>query len=94
MQIVNNDTLEDSVRQQAVDELVGMTADMEKESACEQQLLARGFGECVVLVSEGCVDVTVNKAELTEVERAQIEDIVTRKAECDVSEVVITVVAN
>ncbi len=48
----------------------------------------------MVLISDGCVDVTVNQAELTEVEKAQIEDIITRKAECDVSEVVITTVGN
>lgn len=94
MEIVNNEALEDGAKQSAVDELVAMTAKMEKESICEQQLLAKGFGECVVLISDGCVDVTVNKAELTEVEKAQIEDIITRKAECDVSEVVITTVAN
>lgn len=94
MEIVNNEALDDATKQQAIDELVAMTAKMEKESICEQQLLAKGFGECVVLISDGCVDVTVNKAELTDVEKAQIEDIVTRKAECDVSEVVITTVAN
>lgn len=94
MEIVNNEALDEEAKQAAVDELVAMTAKMERESICEQQLLAKGFGECVVLISDGCVDVTVNKAELTEVEKAQIEDIVTRKAECDVSEVVITTVAN
>ena len=58
----------------------------------EQQLMAKGFDNCVVLISEGCVDVTVNRTELSETEKAQIEDIVTRKAECDVSEIVITTV--
>ena len=54
--------------------------------------MAKGFDNCVVLISEGCVDVTVNRTELSETEKAQIEDIVTRKAECDVSEIVITTV--
>ncbi|MBQ8147752.1 MAG: SpoIIIAH-like family protein [Lachnospiraceae bacterium] len=92
MQIVNNESLDQESKQQAIDELVAMTAVMEKESVCEQQLMAKGFDECVVLISEDCVDVTVNRTELTEVEKAQIEDIVTRKAECDVSEIVITMV--
>lgn len=92
MQIVNNEGLDQASKQEAVDKLVAMTAIMEKESVCEQQLMAKGFDNCVVLISEGCVDVTVNRTELTEVEKAQIEDIVTRKAECDVSEIVITTI--
>lgn len=92
MQIVNNEGLDQASKQEAVDKLVAMTAIMEKESVCEQQLMAKGFDNCVVLISEGCVDVTVNRTELSEVEKAQIEDIVTRKAECDVSEIVITTI--
>lgn len=92
MQIVNNEGLDQAAKQEAVDKLVAMTAVIEKESVCEQQLMAKGFDNCVVLISEGCVDVTVNRTELSETEKAQIEDIVTRKAECDVSEIVITTV--
>lgn len=90
MQLVNNESLEDNVKENAVNELIAMTSRMEKESVCEQQLLAKGFGECVVLISDESVDVTVNRKELSEIEKAQIEDIITRKAECDVSKVVIT----
>ncbi|MDE7368131.1 MAG: SpoIIIAH-like family protein [Lachnospiraceae bacterium] len=93
LQIVNNEGLDQASKQGAVDELVNMTGIMERESICEQQLMAKGFDQCVVLISEGCVDVTVNRTELTEVEKAQIEDIVTRKAECDVSEIVITTIS-
>lgn len=92
LQIVNNEGLDQASKQGAVDELVNMTAIMERESICEQQLMAKGFDQCVVLISEGCVDVTVNRSALTEVEKAQIEDIVTRKAECDISEIVITTI--
>ena len=72
MQIVNNEELAQEAKQEAVDTLVAMTAIMEKESICEQQLMAKGFEDCVVLISEDCVD------------------IVTRKAGCDVSQIVIT----
>lgn len=92
MQIVNNEELTEEAKQEAVDTLVAMTTLMEKESICEQQLMAKGFDDCVVLISEDCVDVTVNRSSLTEVEKAQIEDIVTRKADCDVSQIVITTV--
>lgn len=92
MQIVNNEELTEEAKQEAVDTLVAMTTLMEKESICEQQLIAKGFDDCVVLISEDCVDVTVNRSSLTEVEKAQIEDIVTRKADCDISQIVITTV--
>ncbi len=92
MQIVNNENLGQEAKQEAVNQLVAMTEVMEREAICEQQLMAKGFEECVVLISEDCVDVTVNRTELTEVEKAQIEDIVTRKAECDVTDIVITMV--
>lgn len=93
MQIVNNENLDEASKQAAIDELVSMTTIMERESACEQQLMAKGFEQCVVLIGENSVDVTVNRTNLTEIEKAQIEDIVTRKAECDVSQVVITTLA-
>lgn len=92
MQIINNESLDEEAKQQATDELLAMTDIVERESVCEQQLMAKGFDECVVLISEDCVDVTVNKSSLTDIEKAQIEDIVTRKAGCDVSQIVITTV--
>ncbi len=92
MQIINNESLDQEAKQQATDELLAMTDIVERESVCEQQLMAKGFDECVVLISEDCVDVTVNKSSLTDIEKAQIEDIVTRKAGCDVSQIVITTV--
>lgn len=92
MELVNNESLDAETKQKAVDELVAMATVMEKESICEQQLLAKGFEETVVLISDSCVDVTVNRAGLTEIEKAQIEDIITRKAGCDVSEIVINTV--
>lgn len=92
MQIINNESLDQEAKQQATDELLAMTDIVERESVCEQQLMAKGFNECVVLISEDCVDVTVNKSTLTDIEKAQIEDIVTRKAGCDVSQIVITTV--
>jgi stage III sporulation protein AH len=44
----------------------------------------------VVCINGTTVDVVVGKAELTDAERAQIEDIVKRKAEAPAENVVIT----
>lgn len=42
-------------------------------------LATKGFLDSVVSISEDSADVVVNASELTEANRAQIEDIVTRK---------------
>lgn len=77
-----------------VNQMLVLTQNMEKEALCEQQLGAKGFQDSIVSISNDSVDVTIGKIELTDVEKAQIEDIITRKAECDVSKVVITTIKN
>ena len=67
-----------------------MTEQIEKESAAETQLAAKGFADAIVSISESCVDVTLAMEEITDVQRTQIEDIITRKTGCDLSEIVIT----
>ena len=53
-------------------------------------LSAKGFGNAIVSIGEGSVDVIVDKEELTDVERAQIEDIIVRKTNCTIDQIVIT----
>lgn len=52
---------------------------IEKETAAEAMIEAKGFKEAYVRIDEDTVDVVVSKEALTEAEIAQIEDIVTRK---------------
>ena len=63
---------------------------MEKESATEQLLASKGFENAVVSIGNDSVDVVLNYDELTEADRAQIEDIVTRKTGRSVSQIVIS----
>ena len=51
---------------------------------------SKGFADSVVCINGATVDVVVGKAELTDAQRAQIEDIVKRKTEADTANVVIT----
>ena len=62
----------------------------EKEAAAELLLEAKGFSGCIVSVTDGSVDVVVNEAELSDAQRAQIEDIVMRKTEVAGENIVIT----
>ena len=54
-------------------------------------MTAKGYTDCIVTINDTTVDVTIPVEELSDTERAQIEDIVTRKTGYDVSKLVITV---
>lgn len=70
--------------------MLTLTENMEKESAVETQLAAKGFADSVVNISENSIDVTVSASSLTDKQRAQIEDIIMRKTGCELNEIVIT----
>ena len=59
--------------------MITITDIAEKETAAEILLESKGFNDVVVSITDQTVDVVVNAAELTEAQRAQIEDIVIRK---------------
>ncbi|WP_333649064.1 SpoIIIAH-like family protein [Lacrimispora sp.] len=90
MNIINNPNLEEAAKQQAIQEMIDMTAVSEKENAAETLLLAKGFADPVVSISGGKVDVVINATSITDPQRAQIEDIVKRKAEVGAENIVIT----
>lgn len=90
MDIINNVSLSESEKAEASSQLVAMTQIAEKEAAAEMLLEAKGFSDAVVSISNESVDVVVNAANLSDAERAQIEDIVKRKAEVSADKIVIT----
>jgi len=93
MEIINSAGLTDEQKQDAVDSMVQMTEYAEKEAGAEILLESKGFSDVVVSISEDGVDVVVNAAELTDAQRAQIEDIVIRKTEVAAEDIVISTVA-
>ena len=92
MEIINSDGLSDEQKQEAVNTMVQMTAIAEKEAAAEILLEAKGFSDVVVSINDGAVDVVVNALTLTDVQRAQIEDIVKRKTEIGAENIIISTV--
>ena len=92
LEIINSATLSDEQKQNAVDTMVEMTAIAEQEMNAEILLEAKGFTDVVVSINAGSVDVVVNEAELTDAQRAQIEDIVKRKTNAEASNIVISTV--
>ena len=91
LEIINSTELSDAQKQEAVDSMVRMTDIAEKEA--EVLLQAKGFSEAVVSINGDAVDVVVNAAELTDVQRAQIEDIVKRKTDIAAENIVISTIA-
>ena len=92
LEIINSSGLTDTQKQDAVDSMVQMTAYAEKEAAAEILLEAKGFSDVVVSINGDAVDVVVNAVELSDAQRAQIEDIVTRKTEIAAENIIISTV--
>ena len=90
MDVINNTTLGDDQKQEAVHAVTELTLIAEKEAAAEMLLEAKGFEDCVVSISNGSVDVVVYAEDLSDAQRAQIEDIVKRKTEVAGENIVIT----
>ena len=90
MSLIDNPNIEEAAKEQAIQEMIDMTAVAEKENAAETLLQAKGFADPVVSISSGNVDVVINASSITDQQRAQIEDIVKRKTEVEAENIVIT----
>lgn len=88
--IIDNESLTDAARQEAVQNMILMTETAEKENAAETLLQAKGFADPVVSLTDGKADVVINAVSITDQQRAQIEDIVKRKAQVAADGIVIS----
>jgi stage III sporulation protein AH len=92
LEIINNANISETQKQEAVNNMISMTDIAEKETAAEILLEAKGFDDAIVSIDGDSVDVVVNTAELTEAQRAQIEDIVIRKTGVSADAIIISTV--
>ena len=90
MDIINNAEADESIRQEAMDNLMKITNASECELAAETLLEAKGYSNSVVSINDESVDVVICLESLTETQKAQIEDIVKRKAGVEADKIVIT----
>lgn len=91
--IIDNTNLSDAEKQDAVAQMVELTQISEQEAAIETLMSSKGFSESVVSLTNDSADVVVKADELTDANRAQIEDIVTRKTDIAPENIVITPIA-
>ena len=94
MDIINNSSLTEASKAEAVAKLSAITESSEKEIAAELLLEAKGFNDVVVSLTDGNADVVVNKTQLTDSQRAQIEDIRKRKTGVTADKITINVCNN
>lgn len=91
-EIISNKTLSEAQQQEATKKLTVLSENLEKEVAAEELLGSKGFLNSIVSISDESTDVMIQKKEISKVEKAQIEDIVTRKTGCAVDNIVITTI--
>lgn len=90
MKVINSTALSDTEKQAAVDKMVTLTDIAQRESDAEMLLEAKGFTDVVVNITDNAADVVLNMGDVTDAKRAQIEDIVKRKAKVAAENIVIT----
>jgi len=93
LNIINAENLPESAKQDAVNSMIELTDITQKECAAEILLEAKGFADVVVSISGDVADVIVQADDLTEAQRAQIEDIVSRKTGIGAENIIISPIA-
>ncbi len=94
LEVINNETLTEEQKKNAVDEMVTLTETAQMEADAEMLLESKGFNDVVVSISEGSCDVVLDMGEVTDSKRAQVEDIVKRKTNIAADKIVITTLNN
>ena len=91
LEIINNDSLTEDAKQEAVNSMITLTETAQKESDAQLLLEAKGFTQTVVSISGGVADVMIEATSLTDAQTAQIIDIVQRKTDIVPENIIITV---
>lgn len=75
--MAKEDTPEEE-KSEAAQKILELQKRIENEAAAEAMIKAKGFDEAYVRIYDDCVDVIVDRQEITQQEAAQIQDILTR----------------
>lgn len=90
LEMINNTSITEEQKQDAVNAMINLTDITEREAAAEMLLEAKGFTDVVVSITDNNVDVVLDMGEVTDAKRAQVEDIVKRKTNIMAENIVIT----
>ena len=89
-EMLNNENIDAEKKNEVTTAMLQIQQRIEKETAAESMIEAKGFNEVYVRIDDDTVDVVVDKAALTDAEIAQIEDIVKRKTGVSADKIRIT----
>ena len=78
-EMINNTNIAQEQRAVTAEQLLEIQTRIERETAAEALIEAKGFTEVYVRIGEASVDVVVDTPQLTDQEIAQIEDVIRRK---------------
>lgn len=90
LDVIHNEGSSDEEVQGAIDTMVALTTKAEMENAAEMLLKSKGFEESIVSINGDQVEVVIGKSSLTDAELAQVEDIVKRKTETGIENIIIS----
>lgn len=90
LDIINNENLTEAQKTDAVNSMIALTDIAEREMSAEILLEAKGYENAVVSITGSSADVCVAVKELTDVQCAQIIDIVQRKTGILAENIIIT----
>ena len=80
---------DEAAKNEAVQQKLALIEYMSKEATIENLLKNKGFEDVYVVMTDSAVNVTLNKEELTDVDVAQVLDIVSRESGRDASQIVV-----
>jgi len=78
-EMINNTNIAQEQRATTAEQLLEIQTRIERETAAEALIEAKGFTEVYVRIGDDSVDVVVDTPQLTDQEIAQIEDVIRRK---------------
>ncbi len=77
-EIIDNPNINEQQKQEAINRMTAISNTVEKETTIEMLLIDKGFPDAMVCITNTGIDVVVDATELSEAQRAQIEDIIIR----------------
>ena len=78
--VISSSTALDEVKQEAIDDMNEIAANMQAEANIETLVQSKGFAQCVAVISDGKCSVVVESSGLLVGEVAQISEIVYQQA--------------
>ncbi len=90
--IIDNESLTDEQKQDAVTQLAEMTAIADAEAEAEALLEAKGFENVVVSITDETCDVVLDMGEVTDAKLSQVEDVVKKKTGVEAENITITAI--